>query len=78
MNAEIVARLQNSFSLPNLSGKTRKITDSGEVIEKDIVQKIADLQELLAEAHFAASSLNLFEGVRQERERRDIENHEPD
>lgn len=73
MNAEIVARLQNSFATPNLSGKTRSFTESGELVEKDIVQKIADLQELIAKANFAASTLSLFEGVQEERDRRERE-----
>lgn len=71
MNAEIVARLQHSFSLPDLSGKTRRLTETGEIVERDIVQVIADLQDLLAKAHFAASTLNLFDGVREENARRD-------
>lgn len=44
---------------------------SGELIQRDVVQHIADLQEMLEKAHWAASSLSLFDAVREERERRD-------
>jgi len=71
MNAEIVARLNRSFGTPDLSGHTTSISAEGEVVSRDIVQHIADLQELLQKAHSAASTLGLFEGVREEIERRE-------
>lgn len=73
MNAEIVARLNRSFSMPDLSGQTTSLSEGGEVIHRDIVQHIADLQDLLKKAHWAANSLALFEGVREEQERRERE-----
>jgi hypothetical protein len=78
MNAEIVARLNRSFSMPDLSGQTTSIDESGEIVSRDIVQHIADLQELLQKANWVASTLALFEGVREERERRDSERLGPD
>lgn len=78
MNAEIVARLNRSFSTPDLSGQTTSIDESGEIVSRDIVQHIADLQELLQKANWMASTLALFDGVREERERRDSERLGPD
>lgn len=71
MNAEVVARLNRSFSMPDLSGQTTSYSEGGQVVHRDIVQHIADLQEMLQKAHHAASSLSLFEGVREEVERRE-------
>lgn len=71
MNAEIVTRLQSSFSMPDLSGSTLSIDDHGEPLRKDIAQSIADLQDAVNKASWLANSLTLFEGVRAERARRD-------
>jgi len=71
MNAEIVARLNKSFTLPDLGGKTTSIDKHGHLVQRDIVQHIADLQELLGQANLLANSLSLFEGVRDELNRRD-------
>lgn len=72
MNAEIVARLNRSFSMPDLSGQTTTLGKEGEVIRRDIVQHIADLQEMLEKANWMAGSLSLYEPVREERERREL------
>jgi len=74
MNAEVVARLNRSFSTPDLSGQTTRLDAStGQVVHRNIVEHIADLQEMLQKAHVMASSLALYDGVREELERRELE-----
>lgn len=63
LNAEIIRRLEQSFSLPDLSGYVLGESADGTLKSSNAVEMILDLQNIIRQASDLASSFLLFDAV---------------